>query len=73
MGKVSGDIIPIRWSKIFISNYFLLQKVSVARWLHKLMDGGQEAVDTILRKPESAKQRYLAEQYQEVLSKHREW
>ena len=55
----------------FIS--FLTQKVSIARWLHKMMEGGQEAVDDILRDPESQKQKYLAEQYQEVLRKHREW
>lgn len=37
------------------------------------MLGGKDAVEEILRAPESLKQRHLAEQYQAVLSKHREW
>lgn len=45
----------------------------MAQWLDTLMLGGQAAVDDFLRNPESHKQRHLAEQYQEVLSKHREW
>ena len=53
---------------------FFVQKRRVSRWLHKMMDGGPEVVKHILRDPEShKKQRYLAEKYQEVLSKHREW
>jgi hypothetical protein len=47
--------------------------MKISEWLHSMMEGGQEVVDDILRDPYSHKQRHLAEQYQEVLRRHREW
>lgn len=45
----------------------------VANWLSLFMQGGHDVVDEVLRNPENAKQRHLAERYREVLSKHRDW
>ena len=47
--------------------------METATWLHKMMEGGQEVVDDILRDPESPKQRHLAEKYKKAFSKHTEW